>query len=119
MDPEFIEIIGRDSLGGPSLREFKDKIGFSIGYKIENLEKICKKKANSNVEGIPACSILQEIVKRTGLPIRHITDSYTIYLKGTQEPSRETLPIISINSGSICGTFSFLINSQPNTKTSK
>jgi intein/homing endonuclease len=78
-------------IGGPSARIYREEIGFFTDYKKENLAKLCKKIANSNTEGLPACSILQEIIKVTGLPKRHISDSYTIYFKGTQEPSRETL----------------------------
>jgi len=78
-------------IGGPSSRVFYDKIGFSIKNKMEDLKKFFAVKPNSNVEGIPAHKILREIIDKTRLPIRHITDAYTIYLKGTQEPSREVL----------------------------
>ena len=77
-------------IGGPSAHIFKNEIGFFTDYKTEALSKLCQKTANSNVEGIPACSILQEI-KRAGLPMRHIVGDYTIYFKGTQEPSRRVL----------------------------
>lgn len=79
------------TIGGPSARLFCDEIGFSVNYKQEALEKFKEVVANSNVEGVPAYQILKEIVDKTNIPIRHITDSYTIYLSGTQEPSRKTL----------------------------
>jgi hypothetical protein len=79
------------TIGGPSARIFEEEIGFSVDYKQKDLEKFKEVKANSNVEGLPAHKILREIVDKTNIPVRHITDSYTIYLKGTQEPSRETL----------------------------
>ena len=85
------------TFGGPSARIFGRQIGFTIDYKIENLKKICAIKPNSNVEGVPACSLLQEIIKRTGLPMGHIAGNYTVYFKGTQEPSRETLAIFIKN----------------------
>lgn len=85
------------SIGGESSRIYAKEIGFFTDYKHDNLQKFLDIKSNSNVEGLPAYKILREIVDTTGLPIRHITDSYTVYLKGTQEPSRKTLQVFINN----------------------
>jgi len=84
-------------LGGESSRIYAREIGFFTDYKHSDLQGFLDIKPNSNVEGLPAYKILREIVDTTGLPIRHITNSYTIYLKGTQEPSREILQIFINN----------------------
>lgn len=85
------------TIGGPSARLFRDKIGFSVNYKREDLDKFLEVTPNSNVEGIPASKILREITEYTGIPQRHITGSYTVYMRGTQEPSRETLQLFVNN----------------------
>lgn len=85
------------AIGGPSARIFREKIGFSIKYKQEALNKLCELETNSNTEGLPACKILQEIISTTKLPITHILGNYTVYVKGTQEPSRKSLAVFISN----------------------
>lgn len=84
------------TLGGESSRIYAREIGFFTGYKHDDLQKFLEIQSNSNVEGLPACKILQEI-KATGVPMRHIVDDYTVYFKGTQEPSRTTLQVFINN----------------------
>jgi len=84
-------------IGGDSSRIYAREIGFFTDYKHDDLQKFLSVKSNTNVEGLPAYEILREIIDTTGLPIRHVTDSYTVYLKGTQEPTRKTLQIFINN----------------------
>lgn len=51
------------TIGGPSLRRFKDEIGFGVDYKQAELEKICSKKANTNMEGGPASKLVSADVR--------------------------------------------------------
>lgn len=79
------------TIGGPSAREYINQIGFSVSYKKSDAQKILLVEPNSNVEGVPVSDDLREIITYTGLPIRHITSDFTIYVKGTQEPTRKVL----------------------------
>jgi intein/homing endonuclease len=85
------------TIGGEASRIYAREIGFFTDYKHNDLQKFLDVKSNSNVEGLPACAILQEILEKTGLPKRHIVGSYTVYLRGTQEPSRKTLQVFIDN----------------------
>jgi len=84
-------------IGGESSRIYAREIGFFTDYKHRDLQKFLEVKPNSNVEGLPAYNILREIVDTTGLPGRHIVGDYTVYLKGTQESSREILQVFINN----------------------
>jgi intein/homing endonuclease len=87
------------SFGGPSARRFRDEIGFGVEYKQRELERLCSYKANSNKEGVPASGLIKQAVERSGLPAswfgldpKHGLS--TVYLKGTQEFSRDTLQVV-------------------------
>ena len=79
------------SLGGDSSRLFYEEIGFTVAVKQHLLKSFQHVKVNTNTEGLPTSPILQEIVKVTGLPIRHLTGDYTGYYYGKEETSRKTL----------------------------
>ncbi|BDA75497.1 protein splicing site [Calothrix sp. PCC 7716] len=79
------------TIGGNSARRFLEEIGFGIAEKQQKLEKICQVVSNTNVEGIPASDIVAEVIKTTGLPLRHFGMYTTVYTNGTQQFSRESL----------------------------
>jgi SNF2 family DNA or RNA helicase/intein/homing endonuclease len=79
------------TIGGNSARRFLEKIGFGIAEKQQKLGKICQLVNNTNVEGIPASDIVSEVIKTTGLPLRHIGMHNTVYINGTQQFSKESL----------------------------
>ncbi|MBS1253406.1 MAG: Replicative DNA helicase [Anaerolineales bacterium] len=77
------------TLGGNAARIFLDEIGFSDGEKQRKLEAICALPSNTNVEGIPAADLLQEMAESTGLPMRH-PGVGTVYFTGTQNLSQQS-----------------------------
>ncbi|BAZ17281.1 protein splicing site [Calothrix sp. NIES-4071] len=79
------------TIGGNSARRFLEEIGFGIAEKQQKLEKICQLVSNTNVEGIPASDIVAEVIKTTGLPLRHFGMHTTVYINGTQQFSKESL----------------------------
>jgi len=87
------------TISGASLRRYRDEVGFSVGYKTEQLERACAKKVNSNTEGLPASDLIRAAFDRAGLPASwwHLDPKYklsTVYLKGKQEFSRESLAVV-------------------------
>lgn len=75
-------------ISGPSLRLFKEHIGFSIDYKINNLNKSCERKVNTNLDVIPITHKLKEIYENTKLPKRRFIDfSYINHNNGTKFPT--------------------------------
>ncbi|NJD75735.1 MAG: hypothetical protein FIB08_01380 [Candidatus Methanoperedens sp.] len=78
-------------IGGNGLRLFKKHIGYSIKKKQEILEIICEKKSNTNIEGIPASSIVRDVYEKTGLSLESLGMASDVYVNGTQEFSRESL----------------------------
>ncbi len=79
------------TIGGNSARRFNNEIGFSHKNKQSRLEEICEKTSNTNVEGIPASDIVAQMVRTTGLPIRHFGMYNTVYINGSQQFSRGSL----------------------------
>jgi SNF2 family DNA or RNA helicase/intein/homing endonuclease len=77
-------------LGGNAARTFCKEIGFAGEKKQQRLEKICALVNNTNVEGIPASSIMAQLVSTTKLPIRHFGMN-TVYVTGTQQFSSSSL----------------------------
>lgn len=73
------------TFSGNSARRFLQEIGFYTSEKQEKLKLICEKKANSNVEGIPASDIVAELAKKTKLPLLHLGINSKIYIDGPQE----------------------------------
>jgi hypothetical protein len=76
-------------IGGPSLRRFRDLVGFSDPVKQAKLESVCVRTANSNVEGVPGTDLLRSAYATTGLPQRHFGVG-TVYFAGSQELSPAT-----------------------------
>ncbi|MGK7918503.1 MAG: SNF2-related protein [Trichodesmium sp.] len=79
------------TFSGNSARRFLQEIGFNHPEKQEKLKSICEKKANSNIEGIPASDIVGELVNKTKLPVRHLGMHNTVYIDGSQEFSPASL----------------------------
>jgi len=77
-------------LCGSAARKFCKEIGFAGEKKQQKLEKICALICNTNVEGIPASSIMAQIVSTTKLPIRHFGMN-TVYVTGSQQFSSSSL----------------------------
>lgn len=87
------------SFGGPSARRYLKEIGFGVDYKQAELERLCSYKTNTNTEGVSASSLVGAAFKRSGLPASHFGldpahGLSTVYLKGTQEFSRESLAVV-------------------------
>lgn len=78
-------------LGGDSARRFRQEIGFGVSHKQQILETICRKECNTNVEGIPASKMVADLISHIGLPLRHLGMHCDVYVKGTQEFSRQSL----------------------------
>lgn len=78
-------------IGGNSARRFLQEIGFGSPDKQRRLEEICARVSNTNVEGIPASSIVAQTVETTGLPVRHFGMHNTVYINGSQQFSRASL----------------------------
>jgi SNF2 family DNA or RNA helicase len=76
-------------ISGPSLRTFRDVIGIADATKQEQLDRLCDTPHNTNVEGIPACDLLSDARRLTGLPMRHF-EVGPVYFSGTQEMSKST-----------------------------
>jgi SNF2 family DNA or RNA helicase len=72
------------TFGGHAIRHFLREIGFGDAQKQQRLETICTTVQNTNVEGIPASSIVAQMVHDTGLPVRHFGVHNTVYLDGLQ-----------------------------------
>ena len=75
---------------------FQKEIGFSVDYKVSNLETISSKKHNTNVKVIPITEKLDDIYTKTQLPKRRFIDFR--YLKSKQveqhtlqQPSKDML----------------------------
>ncbi|MEB3339236.1 SNF2-related protein [Okeania sp.] len=79
------------TFSGNSARRFLQEIGFNQLEKQEKLKSICDKKANSNVEGIPASDIVAEVANKTKLPLLHLGIHSKIYIDGSQEFSPASL----------------------------
>jgi SNF2 family DNA or RNA helicase len=84
------------TMGGNSARNFYREIGFCDPEKQSRLEKICEYQNNTNVEGIPASEIVAQVVKATGLPVRHFGLHNSIYLDGSQQFSRSSLERVAV-----------------------
>ncbi|MEL6165085.1 MAG: LAGLIDADG family homing endonuclease, partial [Cyanobacteria bacterium J06628_3] len=79
------------TIGGNSIRRFLQEVGFGVLEKQQKLQTICKKKSNTNVEGIPASEIVSETVRRTKLPLRHFGMHSNVYINGSQQFSKDSL----------------------------
>ncbi|MGD1715805.1 SNF2 helicase-associated domain-containing protein, partial [Dapis sp. BLCC M172] len=79
------------TFSGNSARRFLQQIGFNYPEKQEKLKSICEKKANSNVEGIPASDIVAELVKKTKLAVQNLGMQNTIYIDSYPEFSSTDL----------------------------
>ena len=55
-------------IGGPSLRRFRDSVGFSDPVKQAKLESLCATPHNTNAEGIPGSDVLGLARHMTRLP---------------------------------------------------
>lgn len=75
-----------------SLRIYKDEIGFNFGYKQKALEKVCERKANSNIEVIPVKKILKDLWDITHLPYRQFI--YHNYIHGKTLPTVDTIKTV-------------------------
>ena len=78
-------------ISGNSARRFLQEIGFSNPEKQRELEEICQRVSNTNIEGIPAADIVAQTVKETGIPLRHFGMHNTVYINGTQQFSKDSL----------------------------
>ena len=78
-------------IGGNGARRFLQEIGFGSPSKQQKLEAICEQVNNTNVEGVPASDLVAQMVKATGLPLRHFGMHNTVYLDGSQQFSRASL----------------------------
>ncbi|MFQ5794409.1 MAG: SNF2-related protein [Candidatus Bipolaricaulia bacterium] len=78
------------TMGGNAARTFCQEIGFSNPKKQKRLEKICERKSNTNVEGIPASEMMAQTIAATKLPARHFSMN-TVYINGSQQFSRTSL----------------------------
>ena len=61
-------------ISGPSLRLFKEHIGFTFGYKQQNLIAACLKPSNTNVDVYPITHKLKAIHDNTNLPKRRFIE---------------------------------------------
>ncbi|AFZ58002.1 helicase [Anabaena cylindrica FACHB-243] len=86
-------------IGGNSARRFWEEIGFGNSQKQHKLDVICQKVSNTNIESIPASEIVAQVLKTSGLPLRHLGMHNTVYVNGSQQFSRESLSqvLMSIN----------------------
>ncbi|MEI6775346.1 MAG: SNF2-related protein, partial [Chloroflexales bacterium] len=78
-------------IGGNSARRFLREVGFGIAAKQRILEQICISTPNTNVEGVPASTLVVHSVRATGLPVRMFGMHNTVYLNGSQQFSRQSL----------------------------
>ena len=78
-------------IGGNSARRFLREVGFGIVAKQRILEQICISTPNTNVEGVPASTLVAHSVRATGLPVRMFGMHNTVYLNGSQQFSRQSL----------------------------
>ncbi|MEI7769840.1 MAG: SNF2-related protein, partial [Chloroflexales bacterium] len=78
-------------IGGNSARRFLHEVGFGIAAKQRLLEQICASTANTNVEGVPASTLVAHSVRASGLPVRMFGMHNTVYLNGSQQFSRQSL----------------------------
>lgn len=82
-------------ISSQDLRNYSREIGYTIGYKKQNLEKICKTKVNPNKCRYNVNHIIKDIKKVTKLPNEVFINKNIIYL--STEPSLETIKKIIIN----------------------
>jgi hypothetical protein len=76
-------------IGGPSLRQFHELVGFSDPVKQAKLANLCATVSNTNVEGIPGSDVLALAQRLTRLPTAHFGLG-TVYFTGTQQLSIST-----------------------------
>ncbi len=79
------------TFSGNSARRFLQEIGFNDSGKQEKLKSICEKKANSNVEGIPASDIVAKLINKTKLAVQDLEMHNSIYIESYPEFSPTTL----------------------------
>ncbi|XVQ16012.1 SNF2-related protein [Spirillospora sp. CA-255316] len=77
------------TIGGPSLRRFRDLIGIADQVKQAKLETCCEHSHNTNVEGVPGSDLLRRARELTGLPMLHF-GVQCVCFAGTQELSKST-----------------------------
>ena len=88
-------------IGGPSLRRFRDSVGFSDPVKQAKLESLCATPHNTNVEGIPGSDLLRVAKQATRLPGSQFGVGQ-VYFTGTQELSRATASLAVTAMDRIC-----------------
>lgn len=71
-----------------SLRIFNEEIKFGCDYKQKILEKVCKRKCNTNIEVIPLKDILYNLWIETRLPYRKFI--FHNYIHANSSPTLET-----------------------------
>jgi SNF2 family DNA or RNA helicase len=88
-------------IGGPSLRRFRDLVGFSDPIKQAKLDDVCATPHNTNVEGIPGSDVLGLARHMTRLPMSQLGVGQ-VYATGTQELSRATASLAITAMDRIC-----------------
>ncbi|MFI5066447.1 MAG: SNF2-related protein, partial [Streptosporangiales bacterium] len=88
-------------IGGPSLRRFRDSVGFSDPVKQAKLDSLCATPHNTNVEGIPGSDVLGLARHMTRLPGSQFGVGQVSFT-GTQQLSRATASLAVAAMDRIC-----------------
>lgn len=89
------------TFSGNSARIFCDYISFNVANKQNKLAKICQRNQNTNIEGIPASTLVNEMLEVSQLPIRHFGMHNTVYLNNSQQFSRKSLQKVVVHTEQI------------------
>ena len=86
------------TIGGTSVRTYRDEIGFGVAEKQGKLERICAKKINPNMEGVPGAQIILDLIQETGLTPSQlgvgVNGMSSAYLRGESRFTRKTLGVV-------------------------
>ena len=88
-------------IGGPSLRRFRDTVGFSDPVKQAKLESLCATPHNTDVAGIPGSDVLGLARHMTRLPVSQFGVGQ-VYFTGIQRFSRATASLAVAANNRIC-----------------